>query len=790
MNMQNLHKKVFAITALIIVALLSLTVLVTEFVLEDDSTSLVDVNDLLQYEWPQLHGDPGFTRFSEGPAPEVSDILWKTNITGIQSYLAAFNGKIFVTTASEVIALDHETGLIVWRKSVPERERWPAVYKIDDSHMIMGKNCLEIESGEIVWVSDEFSARVAYWAEGVYSPEEKKFYGMVDSFLQAWDFSDLSKPPELSWETFVQGGGSSGSGVQYGEGKVFPGSFDNHQIAIDAKTGDVLWDTKTKGSMIFSGSYYEGKFFKAGEHDNTFYCFNTENGDILWEFNPGTQFGYWVSGCAVAYDMVYELNKDGNLYALDIHTGEVVWKYAGADYLFWPGWPVVADGKVYATTGQAASSDPITGEYGTSEFACLDAYSGRVIWSLPIEAYPPRESTAIAYGNLYIIPGFIKENTMNSYITFDQVWAIGIQDWPMWRANPANTANSQSGPESLNLNWVFTTEGAVISSPSVVDGRVYVGSQDQNIYCIDARQGFFIWKFDVGSPIKSSPAVVSGKVYSGSDDGYVYCLDAASGKLIWRKDVGGYIEAHFDSVATLTSSPVVMKGKVFVGSLDTNLYCLNANNGTNFWTFNTQGYITSSPAVVDGAIYVTSQEPKSAALYKLNVESGELIWKLETPYKLKQERGTDIHSSPVVAGGMVFVASNKDEYYGVNSTTGLVEWIYRTTEGAESGFLVASVAFCDERVFLVDQFFISCIDATDGNILWKSWLGGEMYVSPTCADGKLYVAYDRRGVFVLNATDGKKLSFFEVGSNCRSSPIVYEGRVYVGNNDWKIYCLS
>jgi outer membrane protein assembly factor BamB len=788
--MKNLHKKGVAITAVFIVVMLSLTVLVTELVLEDGSTSLDVIYDLLQYEWPQLHGDPGFTRFSEGPAPEVPDILWKTNITGIQSYLAAFNGKVFVTTATEVIALEHETGFTMWRKSVPERERWPAVYKIDDSHMVMGKNCLDIETGEVVWVSDEFSARVAYWAEGVYSPEEKKFYGMVDSFLQAWDFSDVSKPPELAWETFVQGGGSSGSGVQYGDGKVFPGSFDNHQVAIDAKTGDVLWDTKTKGSMIFSGSYYEGKFFRAGEHDNTFYCFNAENGDILWEFNPGTQFGYWVSGCAVAYDMVYELNKDGNLYALDVHTGEVVWKYAGSDYLFWPGWPVVADGKVYATTGQAASSDPITGEYGKSEFACLDAYSGKVIWSLPIEAYPPRESVAIAYGNLYLIPGFIKENTMNSYVTLDQVWAIGIQDWPMWRANPANTASSQSGPESLNLNWFYATEGAVVSSPSVVDGRVYVGSQDQNIYCLDARQGFFIWKFDVGSPIKSSPAVVDGKVYSGSDGGHVFCLDASSGKLIWQKDVGGYIQAHFDSVATLTSSPAVMKGKVFVGSLDTNLYCINANNGDYFWTFETQGYITSSPAVADGAVYVTSQEPESAALYKLNVESGELIWKLETPYKLKHERGTDIHSSPVVAGGMVFLASNKDEYYGVNATTGLVEWTYRTTEGSESGFLVASVASHEGRVFLVDQFFISCIDANEGYTLWKSWLGGEIYVSPIFADDKLYVAYDRRGVFVLNATDGKKLSFFEVGSNCRSSPIVYEGRVYIGNNDWKIYSLS
>jgi outer membrane protein assembly factor BamB len=43
---------------------------------------------------------------------------------------------------------------------------------------------------------------------------------------------------------------------------------------------------------------------------------------------------------------------------------------------------------------------------------------------------------------------------------------------------------------------------------------------------------------------------------------------------------------------------------------------------------------------------------------------------------------------------------------------------------------------------------------------------------------------------VLDGADGEKLSFFEVGSNCRSSPIVYEGRVYIGNNDWKIYCLS
>jgi len=54
--------------------------------------------DLLKFEWPQFMGDASATRFSSGPAPDAPDIMWKTNITGIQSYISAFNGKIFVTT--------------------------------------------------------------------------------------------------------------------------------------------------------------------------------------------------------------------------------------------------------------------------------------------------------------------------------------------------------------------------------------------------------------------------------------------------------------------------------------------------------------------------------------------------------------------------------------------------------------------------------------------------------------------------------------------------------------------
>ena len=80
--------------------------------------------------------------------------------------------------------------------------------------------------------------------------------------------------------------------------------------------------------MIFSGSYYDGRFLRGGTDDNTMYCFNATNGQILWTYTPDTN-GYFCVGCAVAYGMVYELNKDGYLYAINIETGNLVWKYKG-----------------------------------------------------------------------------------------------------------------------------------------------------------------------------------------------------------------------------------------------------------------------------------------------------------------------------------------------------------------------------------------------------------------------------------------------------------------------------
>ncbi len=747
----------------------------------------IEYGDLLNYEWPQIHGDPAFTRFSAGPAPEAPEILWKTKINDIQSYVAAFNGKVYVTTRTSAIALDKDTGSIIWNTTLPARQRWPTVYEIDDAHLVVGQYCLDPESGKILWVSSEFSANTGNFAEGVYSPDEELFYTKGRSSVQAWNFSDPSKPPTLAWETYVPDSGSVGAGIQYGDGKVFPGSGAPNQMALDAKTGKVVWETLTTGIMTWSGSYYQGRFLRGGT-DNQFYCFNATTGKVLWVYNPGTEMGHWASGCAAAYDKVYEINKDGHLYALDVNTGQVVWKYKCPGYLFFPGWPVVADGKVYATTGQENSTDPYTGAVCSKpEFACLDAYTGKLLWTIPIQAYAPRESTAIAYGNLYLIPGSINYMEMDSYLVLNEIWAIGSKQWPMFRGDPSHTAARNSGPTNLTLRWNFTTGGAVISSPTVVDERVYVGSYDKKIYCLDALSGSLLWNFTTGIGIKSSPAVVDGKVYIGPDDGYVYCLDAKNGSLVWKRYAGGYIQAHFNVISRLSSSPTVVESRVYVGSLDNKTYCLDANSGEVIWTYETTGYITSSPAVVDGAVYVTSQEPTSGALYKLNAKTASLIWKLPIPYRLSEERGTDMMASPTVAEGMVFTSSNKLWRYGVNATTGEIIWTY-TNIATE--FIVDSMSYHEGNLFFPDLNYVACVDAKNGQTIWKSYLGEILESSPTYADGKVYVSTsDRRQIYVLNASTGERLSWFPTLSKCWSSPTLWQGRLYVGNHDWNVYCL-
>ena len=78
----------------------------------------------------------------------------------------------------------------------------------------------------------------------------------------------------------------------------------------------------------------------------------------------------------------------------------------------------------------------------------------------------------------------------------------------------------------------------VNSSPAVANGVVYVGSDDNNVYALNASTGALLWSYTTGSTVVSSPAVANGVVYVGSSDDNVYALNASTGALLWSYTTG------------------------------------------------------------------------------------------------------------------------------------------------------------------------------------------------------------------------------------------------------------
>src|SRR5262249_44742321 len=107
--------------------------------------------------------------------------------------------------------------------------------------------------------------------------------------------------------------------------------------------------------------------------------------------------------------------------------------------------------------------------------------------------------------------------------------------------------------------WRFDTPDAVFSQPACYSDyaaqRLFVGCRDGNVYCLQALAGTLYWKYHTGSAIVASPCVSDGVVYVLGSDGRVCALDQRSGANRWTFDVANFTRTK----AQLFSSPTVIE---------------------------------------------------------------------------------------------------------------------------------------------------------------------------------------------------------------------------------------
>jgi len=326
------------------------------------------------------------------------------------------------------------------------------------------------------------------------------------------------------------------------------------------------------------------------------YSAATETGDIeeIWQFACEDEVR---SSPTVKDDTLYVGAYDNNLYALNAKTGAFMWKYP--------------------TEGGIASTPCVYGDQvfvgsGDRSLYSINARTGRLDWWCTTQ------------GRIWSSPR----------VEFGHVF-FGSDDHHLY------AVSMQTG----RVAWKREMGGPVRSSVAVGDNMLYFGCEDGSVVAYDIR-GEMKWRQRARRSVTSTPYLDTndGILFVGSMDWNVYALDARSGWVVFRTRTGGPI----------VSSPTMANGVVFIGSADKHMYGLDARNGRELWKYQTDGQVTSSPAYYNGAVYFGSIDHY---VYSLDAETGELRWRFKT--------GGPVPSSPTVEGDVVYIGSTDRKVYAI-----------------------------------------------------------------------------------------------------------------------------
>lgn len=326
-----------------------------------------------------------------------------------------------------------------------------------------------------------------------------------------------------------------------------------------------------------------------------------------------------IESTPVAYGRnVYVASTDGTLYALDQTTGNQVWTMR-------------TDGRI-TTTPEIASAD--VGEGVTSALVVLAGDDGIVrardaLSDLQSEAWAVR---------------------LGSRITSSPVVAEG----------KAFVATSDGSVHALELVdgqevWRYPAEGdglGVVSAPLVYhDGVVYVGTEGGELHLIEAATGEARCQFDAGAAIVANP-VIADALYLPTRGNTIFVRPIGE---CGQRPVPGRLPLYGTETA-VEVAPAIRGDRMYLPS-GRFLYSIDLRDNSHAWpasTVDAGSLISGAPVVAGDAVYFGTEDGLAIAV---DAETGDELWRWQT--------GNFVRSSPAVVEGAVFVASGDGTLYAL-----------------------------------------------------------------------------------------------------------------------------
>jgi PQQ-dependent dehydrogenase (methanol/ethanol family) len=384
--------------------------------------------------------------------------------------------------------------------------------------------------------------------------------------------------------------GPNNRGVAVEGGKLFMGTLDARLVALDAKSGKVLWNieiadpekgySETMAPTVVGGKVLIGT--NGGEYGIRGFvkAFDANDGKLLWTFNTIPEQGHegvWAVNDATGRDMHRDIGAEKAQLARNSAfyqtLGGGVWMNPAVD---------LKTNTIFFVVG-----NPSPDLYGaerpgdnlyTDSIVAVDLNSGAYKWHFQYIAHDVWDLDAVSPPILVdvtdksgkTIPGvihggktghvYVHNRETGELIRFSEAMIPQENMWVLPTASGARMLPGANGgvewspmavnPDlhlsyALNLHQPMTYHVETASYPG---GKLWLGGafkvienekQWGRLSAVDYNTGKVAWKFDTEQPlIGGAMATAGGLVFYGEGNGLFRALDAKSGKLLWEHNCG------------------------------------------------------------------------------------------------------------------------------------------------------------------------------------------------------------------------------------------------------------
>jgi outer membrane protein assembly factor BamB len=425
-------------------------------------------------------------------------------------------------------------------------------------------------------------------------------------------------------------------------------------------------------------------------------------------------------------------------------------------------------------------------------------------------------------------------------------------NWPSFLLNPRHssfnkkaTAITRDNVTDLAEAWTWNPDpptqsgqppAQLYSSPTVFDGRIYIGANTGDFYALDEDTGSVIWKQSFGYLEKSetcgargltSTATVANDpvsdrpiVYVAAADGFLYALDTEDGSEVWKSFV-----VETPNMGHNWSSPTVVDGRIYMGVAS---HCKSVLRGGVKEFDQATGELlktnhTVPEGVVGGSVWSSAAVNAAGDVFVSTGNADPETTKIGESYSIIRLNGKtlareDIWTAPLVGTDLDFGGSptlfssddgtemvgacNKDgNYYALEQarlSAGPV-WIARISGKwpAEGNCLAAAIWDSDrQRLFIAGaqttidgtayRGSIRRLDPATGEFIWETGLPSVAWGSPTMnGAGVIAVGgFDtdpeaENGAFLVNSNNGEILATVADGSRIFAQPVFADPYLFI-----------